>query len=109
MLFDLPEYNDLNVSFWSVLVPAVSSLALFAGIVIVLVGRSLGRPQVAGIHELVGMVGRAQSELGPEGTVFVRGEFWNARAAEPIAEGERVEVTAVQGLELRVRRAPDPV
>jgi membrane-bound serine protease (ClpP class) len=109
MLFDLPEYNDLNVSFWSVLVPAVSSLALFAGIVIVLVGRSLGRPQVAGVHELVGMVGRARSGLDPDGTVFVRGEFWNARAAEPIAEGERVEVTAVQGLELRVRRAPDPV
>jgi membrane-bound serine protease (ClpP class) len=109
MLFDLPEANDLNVSFWSVLVPAVSALALFAGIVIVLVGRSLGRPQVAGTHELVGMVGRARSALDPEGAVFVRGEFWNARASEPIAEGERVEVTAVKGLELRVRRAPDPV
>jgi membrane-bound serine protease (ClpP class) len=109
MLFDLPESSDLNVSFWSVLVPAVSSLALFAGIVIVLVGRSLGRPQVAGVHELVGMVGRARSALDPEGVVFVRGEFWNARALEPITDGERVEVTAVQGLELRVRRAPDPV
>lgn len=106
MLFDLPEVNDLNVSFWTVLVPAVAAFALFAGIVVFVVGRSLGRPQIAGVHELVGMVGRARSALEPEGSVFVRGEFWNARADAPIAEGERVEVTAVEGMRLRVRRAP---
>jgi membrane-bound serine protease (ClpP class) len=106
MLFDLPEVSDLNVSFWTVLVPAVAAFALFAGIVVILVGRSFGRPQVAGTHELVGMIGRAESELGPEGPVFIRGEFWNARADESIPAGERVEVTAVEGLRLRVRRAP---
>ncbi len=108
MIFDLPEANDLSVSFWKVLVPAVAALGLFSGIVIFVVGRSFGRPQVAGIHELVGMVGRSHSELAPEGSVFVRGEFWTARADEPIETGARVEVTDVDGLELRVRRAPDP-
>jgi membrane-bound ClpP family serine protease len=34
----------------------------------------------------------------------VRGEYWNARADEQIAEGESVEVTAVEGLTIRVRR-----
>lgn len=105
MLFRMPEVSDLDVSFWSVLVPAVAALALFAGIAVWAIGTGLARPQVAGVHELVGMVGRAASALEPEGSVFVRGEYWNARADQPIAAGERVEITAVEGLRLRVRRA----
>jgi len=51
------------------------------------------------------MQGKAITALAPEGTVFLRGEYWNAHAEEPVAAGERVEVTAVEGLLLRVRRA----
>ena len=109
MLFHMPEVSDLNVSFWSVLVPAVAALAAFAGIVVFIIGRSLGRPQVAGVYELIGMVGRASSALDPEGSVFVRGEYWNARADEAIPAGGRVEVTAVEGLRLRVRKAKPEV
>jgi membrane-bound serine protease (ClpP class) len=106
MLFDVPEVGDVSVSFWTVLVPAVAVLSLFALVVAVAVGRSLRRPQVAGTSELVGLVGiAAAGGLAPEGTVFVRGEYWTARADAPIAPGERVEVTSVEGLLLRVRRA----
>jgi membrane-bound serine protease (ClpP class) len=105
MLFEVPELSDLRVSFWSVLVPAVTALSLFMGLVLFAVGRSFRRPQIAGTGELLGMQGKAVTALGPEGKVFVRGEYWNARAEEPVAENERVEVTAVEGLELRVRRA----
>jgi membrane-bound serine protease (ClpP class) len=105
MLFSVPEVSDLNVSFWSVLVPAVAALSLFAAIAVYAIGTGLNRPQVSGVHELVGMVGRAVSPLAPEGSVFVRGEYWNARADQPIAAGERVEITEVEGLRLRVRRA----
>ncbi len=106
MLFDVPAVSDLTVSFWTVLVPAVAGLALFAGIVVFGVGRSLGSRQTAGVHELIGLVGRAQTALEPGGTVFVRGEYWTARADEPVPAGERVEVVAVEGLNLRVRHAP---
>ena len=105
MLFDVPEVGNLSVSFWSVLVPAVASLSLFALIVLVAVGRSFRRPQVSGAYELVGMVGTASTDLDREGTVFVRGEYWNARAAAPIKKGERVEVESVDGLMIRVRAA----
>jgi membrane-bound serine protease (ClpP class) len=105
MLFEVPELSDLRVSFWSVLVPAVTALSLFMGLVLFAVGRSFRRPQIAGTGELLGMQGKAVTALAPEGKVFVRGEYWNVRAEEPVAEGERVEVTAVEGLELRVRRA----
>jgi membrane-bound serine protease (ClpP class) len=105
MIFDMPEASDLRVSFWSVLLPAVAGMGAFAAIVVFGVGRTLRRRQVAGVGELIGAVGRAQSALAPEGSVFVRGEYWTARADEPIRAGERVEILAVEGLRLRVRRA----
>ncbi len=106
MLFRLPAVSDLTVSFWTVLVPAVAALALFAALVIFAVGRTLGRGQTAGVSELIGQVGRTETPLAPDGRIFVRGEYWSARADEPIAAGERVEITAVDGLRVRVRRAP---
>jgi membrane-bound serine protease (ClpP class) len=81
-------------------------MGLFAGVVIFGVGRTIGRRQTAGVGELIGLRGRADSALAPDGSVFVRGEFWTARAEGPVAAGERVEVIAVEGLRLRVRRAP---
>jgi membrane-bound serine protease (ClpP class) len=106
MIFDLPEASDLRVSFWSVLVPAVGGMAVVAAVVVFAVGRTLRRRQVAGVGEMIGLVGRAEGQLAPEGSVFVRGEYWTARADQSIAPGERVEVVAVEGLRLRVRRAP---
>ncbi len=105
MMFDRPDLSDLNVSFWPVLVPAVAGMALFAGLVVYAVGRTLGRRQESGVSELIGMTGVATTALDPSGTVFIRGEHWNARAEEPIGAEERVEATAVRGMELRVRRA----
>ena len=54
------------------------------------------------------MVGRGDDARSrPRARVFVRGEHWRARADEPRSRArERVEVVAVDGLELRVRRAP---
>lgn len=106
MVFDVPEGSDLGVSFWSVLVPAVTGMALFGALVVFGVGRTMGRRQTAGVDELIGMRGRAVEALAPEGRVFVRGEYWSVRSEDPVADGEPVEVLAVEGMRLRVRRAP---
>jgi membrane-bound serine protease (ClpP class) len=105
-LFDRPDLSDVNVSFWSVLVPAVAAVGGFGAIVVFGVVRSLSRAPRSGVGELVGMIGKAASPLEPEGTVFVRGEYWAARAEAAVPAGGRVEVTAVEGLRLRVRLAP---
>lgn len=105
MLFDVPELSDLDVSFWSVLVPLVGGFALFGAVVVYAVGRTLMSRQTAGVGELIGMRGQATTALTPEGKVFIRGEYWSASADEQIASGEAIEVTAVEGLRLRVRRA----
>jgi membrane-bound serine protease (ClpP class) len=77
-----------------------------AGLLIVAVGRVVRRAQVAGVEELIGMIGVAATRLDPSGTVLIHGEYWRADAAEPIEANERVETLAVEGLRLRVRRAP---
>jgi len=105
MLFEVPEVGDLSLSFWGVLVPIVSGFAVFGGIVVFVVGRSLRRPQTAGVSELLGLVGRTATALAPEGRVSVRGEYWNASSDEELPAGIDVEVTGVEGMRLRVRRA----
>ena len=49
--------------------------------------------------------GEAGTELAPEGTVFIRGELWRARARIRVAAGESVRVTGVDGLTLEVEHA----
>ena len=107
-LFDLPEANDLRISFWSVLVPAVAAFSICGAIVVFAVGRSMRRVQTAGISDLIGLRGRADEALAPEGRVYVRGEYWSATGEDVVAVGEPVEVVGVEGMHLRVRKVPRP-
>ena len=105
LVFDRPDASDLNVPFWSVVAPIVGSFAAFGALVAFAVGRVLRKPSKLGTGELVGMRGVASTALAPSGTVALRGELWSADAESEIAEGESVEVTDVDGMRLRVRRA----
>ncbi|MBW2668181.1 MAG: nodulation protein NfeD [Deltaproteobacteria bacterium] len=105
MLFDMPEVSDLTVSFWSVLLPTVAGFAVCAGVVLYAVGRSFLAEPVSGVDEMLGSRGTAATTFSPEGKVFVRGEYWTADADGEVSEGDAVEVTAVEGMRLRVRRA----
>ena len=106
MVFDRPDASDVNVPFWSVVAPIVGSFAVFAALVVYAVGRVLRTPSHFGVNELLGMRGVASTALAPSGTVALRGELWSADAEGDIAQGEAVEVTEVEGMRLRVRRAP---
>ena len=106
MLFDRPDLSDLTVDFWRVLVPITVGFGLCVGLLLLAIGRVARSAQVAGVEQLVGMIGVASTRLAPSGTVFVHGEYWSADAAEPVEANERVELLAVEGLRLRVRRAP---
>ncbi len=56
--------------------------------------------------KMVGRIGVALTRLEPDGYVQVRGERWQAAAAEgqaPIAQGEKICVEAIDGLTLSVR------
>ena len=56
-------------------------------------------------QRLIGARGIVRQSLSPVGTVQVKSELWSAVADEPLAAGEHVVVTAIEGLKLRVARA----
>ena len=58
--------------------------------------------------QMVGQVGTVRADLNPTGTVQVANELWTAQSdsGEPISSGERVMVTDVDGLVLKVFRDP---
>jgi membrane-bound serine protease (ClpP class) len=70
-----------------------------------LVMRSQRTRAALGAEGMIGAVGVARHRLAPDGTVLVRGEYWSANSEDPVDAGERVEVTGIEGLRLRVRRA----
>ncbi|HKG23449.1 MAG TPA: NfeD family protein [Blastocatellia bacterium] len=51
---------------------------------------------------VVGLTGRAETTIAPEGAVFVRGELWQARASSEIGRGERVRVIGLDSSALRL-------
>ncbi len=59
---------------------------------------------VTGREGLVGEEGEARSAIHATGKVFVHGEWWEAWSEEPIPEGSRVIVTAMEGMKLKVQQ-----
>jgi membrane-bound serine protease (ClpP class) len=106
MIYDAPEVG-FRVS-WTVIVPTVGATAgLFVWAVSAGV-RAMRRPAVMGAAGMVGRLAVARGNLAPEGQVNVDGEIWRAVAeGGTIPAGEKVRVTAVDGLTLTVSRTGD--
>lgn len=104
---------EMRIHF-STAVAVTLPFALITVFLVSLVVRSRRRPAATGIGGLLSETGVAHTDLTPEGTVRIHGEFWNARAAAPIPRGVQVRVSAVNGLCLNVERlgtdspSPDP-
>ena len=61
--------------------------------------------QVTGAEELIDLEGEVVKPLTPKGMVRVKGEYWKAKSVgEDVEVGEKVEVLALEGLTLMVRR-----
>jgi membrane-bound serine protease (ClpP class) len=97
----IPEMRVNLVTALVVSIP-IGAIAVF---LMTLVLRAHRERVVTGTEAMIGEVGIARTPLGPEGTVFVHGELWNATARAPIAEGSRVRVSAVDGLRVTVEPA----
>jgi membrane-bound serine protease (ClpP class) len=88
-----------HVHVWAV----VTVTALIGGFWAVAVGKSLRArrmPVTVGPEQIVGLEGVVRGD----GQVFVRGELWRARSAEPLRRGDRVTVDRLDGLTLEVHR-----
>jgi membrane-bound serine protease (ClpP class) len=103
LLFESPA-PYLRAS-WSVILVTVLATAGFFVFAVTKALRVHHRRPTTGQEGLIGQVGRAESDIDPEGKVFVRGEIWDAWSGEPISRGCKVVVDAVDGMLLKVRKA----
>ncbi|MDY6964975.1 MAG: NfeD family protein [Halobacteriota archaeon] len=100
------EITDIYVfveDSWVVLVVLIAFIifGLYASIKL-----RLTKP-TTGSEYLIGEVVKVDTDIAPEGTIKIKGEFWNARAegeGELIKQGEKVEVVGKDGLTLIVKR-----
>lgn len=81
---------------------AAATAAVFIGIAWLML-RGRGRPVVSGREELVGASGEVLGDFEGEGWARVHSERWRVRSATPLKAGQRVRVTAMEGLTLDVR------
>ncbi len=86
--------------------------ALVAGKIIFLfwcwlVWRSHQRGFGTGQSRMIGLLGKALTDIEREGRVMIQGEYWWARARTSILAGENVRVTGIDGMMLEVEPSVD--
>jgi membrane-bound serine protease (ClpP class) len=101
MLVDAPP--ELRISLGTVL-PAALVMAAGTFALVRLVVLAQRRRPLTGAEAMRGELAVVVTPLAPEGWVRVQGEQWRAVADAPVEPGEKVTVTAVEGLKLRVRK-----
>ena len=97
---------EFQVSRWLLigLAAAMGAMVLF---VLVNIMRIRMMPAQTGVESIVGREAVTRSTLDPEGFVFFDGERWSAESeGGTIQEGERVVITEVHGLKLKVKKEP---
>ncbi|MFG6157417.1 nodulation protein NfeD [Halomonas sp. 1390] len=97
----LMDADTLNIS-----LPMIGGIALLAaGLMLWVMTRFIGlrrRPPRTGQEELVGSEALVLEDFSGQGHVRLMGERWRARSPAPLARGQSVRVTAVDGLTLEV-------
>jgi membrane-bound serine protease (ClpP class) len=83
---------------WSVIVSLTAFTVAVVAVLFVLVVRTHRGAVRTGSEGLLQEPGVARTDLAPTGKVFVHGELWHARAAQPIAAGTPVRIIGVEGM-----------
>jgi len=96
---------ELQLSLRLVL-PIVFGLASIVVFLVRLAVASQRRQPVTGVAGMIGELGYALTSIEPGrvGRAATHGEIWRAIAREPIAEGDRLRITNVDGLTVTVRK-----
>ena len=84
----------------------IPSVILTSGFFLLIVGKGLRAqrlPVKVGKETMLGKFVQAITPIDANGgRVFVEGEYWSARSAEPIDQGDTVQIIAVEGLTVKV-------
>ena len=98
--------EDTTMPAFDIPYPLIGGVALASAAFLVFVLGALAktrrRPAVTGREQLIGAPGEALEDFAAEGWARVRGEQWRVRSSAPVRRGQRLRVTAMQGLVLDV-------
>lgn len=97
---------DTDVPGYGIAWPLIAVFTLLsAGFFFLVAGmafKARDRPVVSGREQLIGMRAEVIDAFDQAGRVRVHGEIWDARTAVPVARGQQVRVTGIDGLTLTV-------
>ncbi len=103
LLFESP-IPEMRLSLYTIIIVATISMA-FVIFIVNLALKAHRKRIITGQEGMIGLTGKANTDLTPEGYVFVRGELWRAVSQQgEIKKGDDVEVTGFEGLTLRVKK-----
>ncbi|MFC2171880.1 nodulation protein NfeD, partial [Acidobacteriota bacterium] len=94
MLIDSP-IEELRVPL-RVIIPVVIAVAAIVTFLVGLVIAGSRRQTTTGAEGLVDKECSADTDIDPEGRVFVHGEYWNARSDLAIQKGQKVRIVSVE-------------
>ncbi len=105
-LFNIPDRSiGLSLGTIFAVVGVSAALSIFVLSKALMIQR---KKPVTGTNTLIGAVGGVRRDLTPNGTIAIRGEYWDAHSVEgTIRLGERVRVQGIDGRTLLVRRIHD--
>lgn len=110
-VFGLGSFLFLNAPSLEVSLPVMVGLTLASGWFYLWVVSRFGRlrqlKSVSGHDALLGQQARVLADFTGEGRVEINGALWSAVSDAPLVEGERVEIVAVDGLTLSVRKTQE--
>jgi len=101
---------DTDVPGFDVSLPVIAGIAAtglgFSLLVVRLAWQSRKRPPLGGHEGMIGERGTVLDWSGRSGRVLAAGERWKAESETSLAAGQRVRVTGIDGLVLRVEAEP---
>jgi membrane-bound serine protease (ClpP class) len=105
LLIDVRSASGIVAISWEVIAMVVLATILFFSIAIGLGIKAQRKKPVTGTEGLLGEVGKAISDINPNGQVRVHGEIWDAESPEnKIEAGDRIVVSQVSNLKLIVKK-----
>lgn len=97
---------DTDMEAFQIVWPLIASVGLasflFFSIVAAMLIKARRRRVVSGVEELVGNIGEVLEPFKTEGRIRIHSEDWNARTEAPMQRGQKVRVTGINGLVLKV-------
>ena len=101
ILMDDVEMPEFQIPYTLIGGVAVAS-GLFLLFVVGMLVRGRKAPVVTGREQLLGSTGEALEDFERDGWARVHGETWRVRSPAPVRKGQRLRVTAMEGLVLTV-------